>query len=155
LKHASFFLAFILLSCSLASADIRGISEKDGETYFSIDGKNAEFMGILGQNKDPLMWSVGKDDFIRIDQIIRNTVARKSTTQYDSATRKNQAVTLTDKDIGLLKDVLSRNYYRVYTAGTNRRYEKIMDVLYYEKQGSDSIIADVIVDLSTESLVIR
>jgi hypothetical protein len=155
LKQLSFFLSFVLLSCSLASEDIRGISEKDGETYFTIDGRNAEFMGIFGQSNDPSMWSAGKDDFIMVDQVIRNTAARKSTTQYDSAAKKNLAIALTDKEVSLLNVVLSRNFYRVYTAGTNGRQERLMEILYYEKQGADSIEADIIVDLSTESLVIR
>ena len=149
-------IPMLFILCSLpALANVTNVAERDGETYFSINGNNAEFMGIFGQPKDPMMWKVTQQELMGIEQTIQNVANSKTTNQYSTDNRSLTKVRLTDKETSLLKTILSKTCYRVYTAGTNSKRDKIMEITYYPNSDSGAIFADIMVNLTISSVQIR
>ncbi len=155
MKRLYYLPILLIISCSGPSANVTGISEDSGETYFTINGSGAEFMGVFGQAKNPLLWSVSTRDITAIEQLVRNAARSRVTNQYDPDKKAAVKVDLTDQESGVLRDITSKTYYRVYTAGTNGKRDKIMEVLYYPSKDAATIVADIIVNISTASVQIR
>jgi hypothetical protein len=154
LKKIFILLLLVLLSCS-PSAKISDVLKRDGETYFTINGNKAVYTGTFNRSTNPLIWKVNEKDIMRIEQLIQEAVRRKAVNQYDYEKDRPIKTDLTDRETGLLRDMTTKSYYRIYAAGTNRDHDRIMEIACYPNQDSETIIADIIVNLSKESLEIR
>ena len=155
MKRAVPLLLLLLLSCTPSTVKLGDLSEKDGETYFTIKASKAEFQGVFGTAVNPLMWKVAKEDIVKVEQILEQAARSKRTHHFDRDTNKLVDTTLTDQECSLMLDVMSRPDYRVYTAGTNARHNKIMEVLFYPAADSSTITADILVDSSDGSVELR
>ena len=103
MKRIALIPILFILSCSPSSSNVADVAERDGETYFTINGNKAEFMGTFDQKINPIMWKVNKQEIVTVEQIIQKAAISKTTNQMTLDSKKLMNVSLTDNEVKLLK----------------------------------------------------